>query len=182
MPAQWPFQFGIAHISTTQPSGHNKLHHAIRLPYEPRRTCSREFVPIRPCVEMCGLGSPAREGRYFQVELNSMRPHNAHFKLVLPISRPLNPPAGTRCIMLFEYHTNHPARVAENLPEFARVCKCEVQAPLHANNLISRLNRTVRARTMPISNWYCPYLDHLTIWPEQAAACCSCTIRTTSHV
>ena len=182
MPAQWPFQFGIAHISTTQPSGHNKLHHAIRVPYEPRRTCSREFVPIRPCVEMCGLGSPAREGRYFQVELNSMRPHNAHFKLVLPISRPLNPQARQSCIMMYVYHTNQPARVAENLLEFPRVCKCEVQAPLHANNLISRLNRTVRARTMPISNWYCPYLDHLTIWPEQAAACCSCTIRTTSHV
>ena len=182
MPAQWPFQFGIAHTPTTQPSGHNKLHHAIRVPYEPRRTCSREFVPIRPCVEMCGLGSPAREGRYFQVELNSMRPHNAHFKLVLRISRPLNPQARQSCIMMYVYHTNHPARVAENLPEFARVCKCEVQAPLHANNLISRLNRTVRARTMPISNWYCPYLDHLTIWPEQAAACCSCTIRTTSHL
>ena len=84
--------------------------------------------------------------------------------------------------MMFVYHTNHVARVAENLPEFARVRKCEVQAPLHANNLIFRLNRTVRARTMPISNWYCPYLDHLTLWPEQAAACCSCTIRTTSHM
>ena len=84
--------------------------------------------------------------------------------------------------MMFVYHTNHLARVAENLPEFARARKCEVQAPLHANNLISRLNRTVRARTMPISNWYCPYLDHSTLWPEQAAACCSCTIRTTSHV
>ena len=112
---------------------------------------------------MCGLGSLAREGRYFQVELNSTCKHNDHSKLVLPISRPLNPLVKTRCIMMFVYHTNHPARVAENLPEFARVCKCEVQAPLHANNLISRLNRTVRARTMPISNWYCPYLDHLTI-------------------
>ena len=89
---------------------------------------------------MCGLGSPAREGRYFQVELNSACPHNAHFNLVLPISRPLNPLAKTRCIMMFVYHTNHPARVAENLPEFARVCKCEVQAPLHANDAISRLN------------------------------------------
>ena len=86
------------------------------------------------------LGSLAREGRYFQVELNSACPHNDHFKLVLPISGPLNPPARTRCIMLFEYHTNHVARVAENLPEFARVCKCAVQAPLHANDAIFRLN------------------------------------------
>ena len=75
---------------------------------------------------MCGLGSPAREGRYFQVELNSMRPHNAHFNLVLPIYQPLNPRATTSCIMLFVYHMNHVARVAENLPELARVCKCEV--------------------------------------------------------
>ena len=75
---------------------------------------------------MCGLGSPAREGRYFQVELNSMRPHNAHFNLVLPIYEPLNPLATTSCIMLFVYHMNHVARVAENLPELARVCKCEV--------------------------------------------------------
>ena len=86
------------------------------------------------------LGSLAREGRDFQVELNSASPHNDHFKWVLPISRPLNPLAKTRCIMMFVYHTNHVARVAENLPEFARVRKCEVQAPLHANNLISRLN------------------------------------------
>ena len=69
-----------------------------------------------------------------------MRPHNDHFKLVLPISRPLNPMVKTRCIMLFAYHTNHVARVAENLPEFACVCKCEVQAPLHANDAIFRLN------------------------------------------
>ena len=182
MPAQCPFQIGVAHIATTQPSGQNKLHHAVRVPYETRRTCSREFAQICPCVQMWGLGSLAREGHYFQVELNSACPHNDHFKLALPISRPLNPLAKTRCIMMFVYHTNHPARVAENLPEFARVRKCEVQAPLHANNLISRLNRTVRARTMPISNWYCPYLDHSTLWPEQAAACCSCTIRSTSHL
>ena len=130
----------------------------------------------------CTIRTLAREGRYFQVELNSACPHNDHFKLVLPISRPLNPLAKTRCIMMFVYHTNHPARVAENLPEFARVRKCEVQAPLHANNLISRLNFTVRARTMPISNWYCPYHNHSTLRPEQAASCCSCTIRTTSHV
>ena len=182
MPAQYPFQFGLAHISTTQPSGHNKLHHAIRVPYEPRRTCSREFVPIRPCVEMCGLGSPAREGRYFQVELNSMRPHNAHFQLVLPISGPLNPQARQSCIMMFVYHRNHVARVAENLPEFACVCKCEVQAPLHTSDAILRLNFTVRARTMTISNWYCPYHNHSTLRPEQGASCCSRTIRTTSHV
>ena len=190
MPAQYPFQIGIAHISTTQPSGQNKLHHAVSVPYDPRRTCSIEFSRICPCAHMwvlgslareC-LGSLAREGRYFQVELNSACPHNGRFNLVLPISRPLNPLARRSCIMLLVYHTNHAARVAENLPEFARVRKCEVQAPLHANNLISMLNRTVRARTMPISNWYCPYLDHSTLWPEQAAACCSCTIRTTSHV
>ena len=72
--------------------------------------------------------------------------------------------------MMFVYHTNHPAGVAENLPKFARVRKCEVQAPLHANNLISRLNRTVRARTMPIPNWYCPYLDHSTPWSKQGAS------------
>ena len=42
--------------------------------------------------------------------------------------------------MLFAYHTNHVAHVAENLPEFARVCKCEVQAPLHAKDAIFRLN------------------------------------------
>ena len=86
------------------------------------------------------LGSLVREGRYFQVELNSACPHNAHFKLVLPISRPLNPLARTSCIMLFVYHANHVARVAENLPEFARVCKCEVQAPLHTSDAIFRLN------------------------------------------
>ena len=122
-PAQCPFQIGTAHISTTQPSGQNKPHHAIRVPYEPRRTCSREFARICPCVQMWGLGSLAREGRYFQVELNSACPHNDHFKLVLPISRPLNPLARTSCSMLFVYHTNHIARVAENLPEFARVRK-----------------------------------------------------------
>ena len=86
------------------------------------------------------LGSLAREGRFFQVELNSTCPHNADFKLVLPISRPLNPLARTSCSMLFVYHTNHIARVAENLPEFARVCKCEVQAPLHVKDAIFRLN------------------------------------------
>ena len=182
MPAQCPFQIGIAHIPTTQPSGQNKLQHVVRVPYEPHRTCSREFARICPCAQIPALGSLARERRHFQVELNSTCPHNGRFNLVLPISQPLNPLATTSCIMLLVYHTNHVACVAENLPEFARVCKCEVQAPLHANNLISRLNFTVRARTMPISNWYCPYLDHLTLWPEQAAACCSCTIRTTSHV
>ena len=56
------------------------------------------------------------------------------------ISQPLNPLARTSSIMLSVYHTNHVARVAENLPEFARVCKCEVQAPLHTNDAISRLN------------------------------------------
>ena len=104
---------------------------------------------------MWALGSLAREGRYFQVELHSTCPHNAHFKLVLPISQPLNPPARTSCIMLFVYHTNHIARVAENLPEFARVRKSGLYAPLHANDAIFRLNFTVLARTMPISNWYC---------------------------
>ena len=89
---------------------------------------------------MRGLGSLAREGRYFQVELNSACPHNDHSKLVLPISRPLNPLVKTRCIMMFVYHTNHLAHVAENLPEFARVCKCEVQAPLHTSDAIFRLN------------------------------------------
>ena len=89
---------------------------------------------------MWALGSLAREGRYFQVELNSACPHNAHFKLVLPISQQLNPPARTSCIMMFVYHTNHPARVAENLPEFARVRKCELQAPLHVKDAIFRLN------------------------------------------
>ena len=182
MPAQCPFQIGIPHISTTQPSGQNKLHHAVRVPYEPRRTCSREFARICPCAHMWVLGSLAREGHYFEVELNSTCPHNDHSKLVLPISRPLNPLLKTRCIMMFVYHTNHLAHVAENLPEFARVCKCEVQAPLHANDAIFRLNFTVRARTMPISNWYCPYHNHSTLLPEQAASCCSCTIRTTSHV
>ena len=72
--------------------------------------------------------------------------------------------------MMFVYHTNHPAPVAENLPEFARVRKCEVQPPLHANDAISRLNRTVRARTMTIPNWYCPYLDHSTTWSKQGAS------------
>ena len=48
--------------------------------------------------------------------------------------------ARTSSIMLFVYHTNHVARVAENLPEFARVCKCEDEAPLHANDAISRFN------------------------------------------
>ena len=72
--------------------------------------------------------------------------------------------------MLFAYHTNHVARVAENLPEFARVCKCEVQAPLHANDAIFRLNFTVRARTMTIPDWYCPYLDHSTPWSKQGAS------------
>ena len=37
------------------------------------------------------LGSLAGERRYVQVELNSTCPHNDHSKLVLPISRPLNP-------------------------------------------------------------------------------------------
>ena len=92
MPAQCPFQIGIAHITTTQPSGQNKLHHAVSVPYEPRRTCSREFARICPCAQMWALGSLAREGRYFQVELNSTCPHNADFKLVLPISQPLNLP------------------------------------------------------------------------------------------
>ena len=41
--------------------------------------------------------------------------------------------------MMFVYHTNHPARVAENLPKFVRVRKCEVQAPLHAKDAIFRL-------------------------------------------
>ena len=58
--------------------------------------------------------------------------------------------------MLFVYHTNHLAGVAENLPEFAHVRKCEVWAPLHANDTIFTLNGTVRARTMPISKSYCP--------------------------
>ena len=58
--------------------------------------------------------------------MNSACPHNDHFKLVLPISRPLNPQARQSCIMMFVYHTNHIAPVAENSPEFARVCKCEV--------------------------------------------------------
>ena len=89
---------------------------------------------------MWALGSLAREGRYFQVELNITCPHNHHSKLVLPISRTLNPLATTSCIMLFVYHMNHVARVAENLPEFARVCKCEVQAPLHVKDAIFRLN------------------------------------------
>ena len=75
---------------------------------------------------MWDLGSLAREGSYFQVELNSACPHNDHSKLVLPISGPLNPLATRSCIMLFVYHTSHVARVAENLPEFARVRKCEV--------------------------------------------------------
>ena len=84
--------------------------------------------------------------------------------------------------MMFVYHTNHLAHVAENLPEFARVCKCEVQAPLQVNDATFRLNFTVRARTMPISNWYCPYHNHSTLRPEEGISCCSCTIRTTSHV
>ena len=58
--------------------------------------------------------------------MNSTCPHNTRFNLVLPISQPLNPLATTSCIMLFVYHMNHVARVAENLPEFARLCKCEV--------------------------------------------------------
>ena len=84
--------------------------------------------------------------------------------------------------MLLVYHTNHIAPVAENLLEFARVCKCEVQASLHTSDAILRLNFTVRARTMTISNWYCPYHNYSTLRPEQAASCCSRTIRTTSHV
>ena len=84
--------------------------------------------------------------------------------------------------MLFVYHTNQLARVAENLPEFAHVRKCEVWAPLHANDPYFRMKCTVRARTMPITNWYCPDLDHSTLWAEQGASCWSCTIQTTSHV
>ena len=84
--------------------------------------------------------------------------------------------------MLFVYHTNHLAGVAENLPEFAHVRKCEVWAPLHANDTIFTLNGTVRARTMPISKSYCPDFETLNLWPEQAASCCSCTIGTTLHV
>ena len=62
----------------------------------------------------------------FEVELNSACPHDAHFKVVLPRFRPLNPLARTSCIMLFVWHTNHLARVAENVPEFAQVRKREV--------------------------------------------------------
>ena len=131
---------------------------------------------------MRGGSERMRTSQFTEVELHSTRPHNAHFKFLLPISQAHNPLARTSCIMLFVYHTNHVARVAENLPEFARVRICGFWAPLHAKDTIFRLTRTVRARTMPISNWYCPYLDHLTLWPDQAAACCSCTIRTTSHV
>ena len=74
--------------------------------------------------------------------------------------------------MMFVYHTNHLAHVAKNFPEFARVCKSEVQAPLHTSDAIFRLNFTVRARTMPISNWYGPYHNHSILRPEQAASCC----------
>ena len=42
--------------------------------------------------------------------------------------------------MMFVYHTNHLAHVAEILPEFARVCKCEVQAPSYTSDAIFRLN------------------------------------------
>ena len=86
-----------------------------------------ENLPEFARVCKCEVQAPLHTSdAILQVELNSTCPHNAYFKLVLPISRPLNPLARTSCIMMFVYHTNHVARVAENLPEFARVCKCEV--------------------------------------------------------
>ena len=80
-----------------------------------------EFARVRKCEVQAPLHT---SDAILQVELNSTCPHNAHFKLVLPISRPLNPLARTSCIMLLVYHTNHVAPVAENLLEFARVRIC----------------------------------------------------------